>query len=350
MLNKAARPKMTNMNKWNSLDLTRMNPEQKLMKKACAILQKKGRVAVEFAKQSVLGELVEYAPLRNALLFFIKNWNNVLHPALVSLACEAVGGKPLATAEVGAALVLLAGGADIHDDVIDESLIKASEQTVFGKFGKDVAILAGDALLLRGVYLLHEACEKLEATKKKAILNVVNRAFLEISSAEAAEVGMRGKINIPKQQYLDIIHHKVAAGEAATRIGALIGDGTPEEVKTLAEYGRVYGVLMTIRAEFIDVFEQDELSNRVKKEVLPLPITVTLANESKKQALLQLIRGKITEEKIEEIVDLATNSAESALLVSEMRQMVNQLIPKIKTLRYCRENLELIAMAVLEDL
>jgi geranylgeranyl pyrophosphate synthase len=284
------------------------------------------------------------------LRFFIEGWDDVLHPALVSLACEAVGGKPEATAKVGAALVLLAGCADIHDDVIDESMIKGTEQTVFGGFGKDLAILAGDALLLEGVYLLHEACEKLEVTKKKAILDLVERAFFEISGAEAAEAGMRGRIDIPKQQYLDIIHHKVAAGEAAARVGALIGDGTPEEVETLAEYGRIYGVLMSMRDEFIDVFEQDELSNRVEKEVLPLPIILTLADKSKKPALLRLIRGKITEEKIEEIVDVATNSAESALLISEMRRMAGHIILKIRTLRYCRENLELVVTAALEDL
>jgi geranylgeranyl pyrophosphate synthase len=178
----------------------------------------------------------------------------------------------------------------------------------------------------------------------------VERAFFEISGAEAAEAGMRGRIDIPKQQYLDIIHHKVAAGEAAARVGALIGDGTPEEVETLAEYGRIYGVLMSMRDEFIDVFEQDELSNRVEKEVLPLPIILTLADKSKKPALLRLIRGKITEEKIEEIVDVATNSAESTLLISEMRRMAGHIILKIRTLRYCRENLELVVTAALEDL
>jgi geranylgeranyl pyrophosphate synthase len=327
-----------------------MTPEQKLMKKASAILQKKGRIAVELARQSVFGEPIEHAPLRDALHFFIENWNDVLHPALVSLSCEAVGGKPLAIDEVGAALVLLAGGADIHDDVIDESMTKGSEQTIFGKFGKDVAILAGDALLLEGVYALYEACEKFEVAKKKTILELVKRTVFEISSAEAAEAGMRGKIDIPKQIYLEIIRHKVAAAEAAMRIGAIVGNGTPTEVETLAEYGRIYGFLMTMRDEFIDVFERDELLNRVKKEVLPLPIIVTLADESKKSALLQLISGKINEEEIEEIVDLATNSAESVLLVSEMKRLVKQLSLKIQTLRYCRENLKFLAVATLEDL
>jgi geranylgeranyl pyrophosphate synthase len=327
-----------------------MTPRQKLMKKAVAILYKKGRIAVELAKKSVLREPIDHAPLREALRLFIENWNDVLHPALASLACEAVGSKPLATAEVGAALVLLAGGADIHDDVIDESMTKGSEQTIFGKFGKDVAILAGDTLLLEGVYALHEACEKLEVARKKTILELVKQTVFEISSAEAAEADLRGRIDIPKQMYLEIIRHKVAAAEAAMRIGAIIGNGTPTEVKTLAEYGRIYGFLMTMRDEFIDVFEEDELLNRANKEVLPLPIIVTLADESKKPALLDLIGGKINEENIEEIVDLATNSAESVLLVSEMKRTVKQLIRKIQTLRYCKENLEFLAVATLEDL
>jgi geranylgeranyl diphosphate synthase type I len=327
-----------------------MVSEKKLMEQAVAILRKRGRKAVELAKQVVLQEPLEYDPLREAISYFVKDWDDVVHPALVSLACEAVGGKSEATDSVGAALVLLAGAADIHDDVIDESVVKGSEETVFGKFGKDLAILSGDALLLKGSYMLHESCEKLEFIKRKRILDLVKRAFFEISGAEAAEAGMRGKTDIPKKQYIDIIHHKVAAGEAAATIGALVGDGTSEEVKTLAEYGRVYGILMSIRDEFIDVFEREELSNRVKREVMPLPIIVTLAHQSNRSTLLQLLRGEITEEAIEEIVDIVTNSEDSMLLVSDMRRMVDQLILKIRTLRCCIGNLELLLLAALEDL
>jgi geranylgeranyl diphosphate synthase type I len=327
-----------------------MMVEKKLMEKAGAILQERGRAAVNLAKENMLRAQVDYKPLRDALRYFMEDWKDFLHPALVSLACEAVGGKPEATAEVGAALVLLAGGADIHDDIIDESIIKWSEKTVYGKFGKDLAILVGDALLLKGVYMLHEACGTFESAKKNAILDLVKSAFLEISGAEAAEAGMRGRIDIPKQVYMEIIRHKVAAGEVATRIGALFGDGMPRDVETLAEYGRVFGVLFSMRDEFVDVFEKEELSNRVEKEVLPLPIIVTLADESKKSILLELLKGRITEEKIEKIVDVATGSDASLLLVSEMKQMVEKLKIKIKSLRYCKEELDLILTATLEDL
>jgi geranylgeranyl pyrophosphate synthase len=327
-----------------------MTVKKRLVEKAGAIMQKRGRASVELAKEKMLSEAVEYASLRDALRYFMDDWKDFLHPALVSLACEAVGGKQEATAQVGAALVLLAGGADVHDDIIDESITKWSEKTVYGKYGKDIAILVGDALLLEGVYALHEACDTFDAAKKNKILDLVKHAFFEISGAEGAETVMRGRIDITKHAYMEIIRHKVAAGEVATRIGALIGDGTPGDIELLADYGRFFGVLLTLRDEFIDVFEREELSNRVEKEVLPLPIIVTLSDESKKSDLLQLMKGKITKEKIEKIVDMTTSSKGSELLVSEMRQMVNNLKVKLGSVRYYKEDLEIILTATLEDL
>ncbi len=327
-----------------------MATEVKLMEKAGAILENKGRDALDLARQTILKEHIEHVPLQDALRFFIKGWSDVVHPALVSLACEAVGGKPADTVRFGASLVLLAGGADIHDDIIDGSMTKGLEETVFGKYGKDIAILAGDALLLEGFYMLNDACEKIKPNQKNAIMDLVKAAFFEVSSAEAAEAAMRGRVDISKAQFLEIIRHKVAAGEAAARIGALIGGGELGEVEILADYGRVYGVLLSIRDEFVDVFERDELSGRVEKEVLPLPIIVTLADKSRKASLTRILKGKITEEKIEEIVDIVTNSSESKLLVSEMTGLIDQINHRLKNLRYCRENLELLATATLEDL
>ncbi len=321
-----------------------------LMEKAGEILQERAAEAIKLARSGVLGEPAEHVPLRNALQYFIEDWNDFLHPGLASLACEAVGGLLKETSKIGAALVLLAGGADVHDDLIDESLVKGQAKTVLGKFGKDLAILTGDALLLEGAYLLHEACECLVPTKKQAILNVVKRSFFEISGAEAKEASMRGRIDVQKQEYMEIIRHEVAAGEASMRIGAIIGGGDNEEVEILAEYGRVYGVLVTIRDEFVDMFEADELGNRVEKEVLPLPIIAALTNESLKIKLLGLLKGEPTDKKIETIVDIVEDSSEGRAIVQDMKLMTEQIKSKLQKLRYSKDNLLLLVDAALEDL
>src|SRR5665647_398735 len=143
--------------------------ESKLWHRVNVLLSTYGKEALQFSKNYVLQEKIEYKPLNESLRYFFENWFDVIHPTLISLSCEAVGGSKNETVKIGASIVLLAGAADIHDDIIDNSIMKDSNPTVFGKFGKDIAILAGDALLLKGVYLLHEACKTLPKNKEEEI-------------------------------------------------------------------------------------------------------------------------------------------------------------------------------------
>ena len=149
---------------------------EKKMEQAVVILRQRGLNAFEVSKKAVLIEKINHPPLYEALNYFIDEvWTKILQPGLLSIYCEAVGGDPKETTQVGAAMVLLVGAADLHDDIIDQSVMK-NFLTVYGKFGKDIAVLAGDALLIEGVYLLHDAIKDFSISKKTAILELMKQA------------------------------------------------------------------------------------------------------------------------------------------------------------------------------
>jgi geranylgeranyl pyrophosphate synthase len=329
-----------------------MASEEKLGIQVRALLWEKGKAALEIAKQTILQEKIPFKPLQEALQFFILNWEDVLHPALLSLACEAVGGKSADTTHVGAALVLLAGGADVHDDVIDQSAVKDSKPTVYGKFGKDLAVLVGDALLFKGFCALHEACEALPKAQKQAVLGLTEQAFFGISSAEAKEASLRGKIEPGvAEEYLEMIKLKAAVGEATTKIGAVLGGGTPEQIETLGHYGKTLAVLYTTRDEFIDTFELDELRNRVEKECLPLPVLYTLKDSGKVDEILRLVRANpITEKELELILDTVIDSKEATELKREMRSMIEEENHRLRLIEVNRSSFELLLRSMMEDL
>jgi geranylgeranyl pyrophosphate synthase len=315
------------------------------------ILKERGIPALEASRQYVLQDQSEYGPLREALSYFMEDvWCDLLHPALISIACEAVGGTGDDTISFGAAIVLLAAAADIHDDVIDQSAIKEHKPTIFGKFGKDIAILAGDALLLKGLYLLHEVCSSLPKSKSKDILETVKRTFFEISSGETEETTLRGKIDISKQAYLNIVRKKVAAAEATMRIGAILGNGAEQDVALMGHYGRTLGILLALRDEFVDVFEPDEIKNRFEQECLPLPILLALHDDSKRSTLLKLLTNQITEESVEKILDLSVDDKETRALTTEMKSWVDQEIISLSSIKRCKEILEILLQATLENL
>lgn len=328
-----------------------MAPDEKLMQRAIELIQQRGQKAVEKSRELALEDDTGYDPLNKAIKYFMDEfWYDFLHPALISLSCEAVGGNAEDTTNVGAAVVLLAGAADIHDDIIDESEIKDPYLTVFGKFGRDIALLSGDALLLKGLYVLHEALIPLSQHEARMVLESVRNAFLELCGGEAREANLRGKTEISRQDYLEIVKQKAAASEATTRIGAILGGGTEKEIKILSHFGRTYGMLFTLRNEFIDVFEPDELKNRVENECLPIPILLAFKDDSRKAKILQLLKKEMTAKNIEKILDMSLDSKETRLLVSDMKKWVEKEISAISTLLHCKNELTSLLTATLEDI
>ena len=328
--------------------------EKKLIKKIKGFLEKHGRKVYEISKKKILDEKIEQKSINNALKYFINEfWRDVQNPALLSLACEAVGGKPEYTTDVGVSLVLLRGAADIHDDIIDQSKIKGSKPTVFGKFGKDIAILTGDALLLKGLTLLYEACENFPEKQRKKIIKLVKEAFFKIGIAEAREVDLKGNWNLTPEEYLDIIRMKAAVTEITFRIGAILGGGSSEEVKALSRYGRALGILMLIREEFVDIFEPDELKNRVDHECLPLPILYALRNQNMRNKIVHLLRKKeITEKDTFKIVQNILAMKEIQNLRRKMQSFLEEGIESLNFIKQSKvsELLKAILYATVEDL
>jgi geranylgeranyl pyrophosphate synthase len=329
-----------------------MKTNQKLMEKVKSLLKEKGQKALEIARQSVLQEKIECEPLNEALRYFMEEiWLDVPHPALLSLTCEAVGGNPDATANIGAAIALLAGAADIHDDIIDQSSIKDGKETVFGKFGKDIALLAGDALLFKGLMMLHEACKRFPKNKKQEILRLSKQAFFKIGSAEAKETSFKGKFDLPAEEYFKIIENKTAVAEATAKIGAIIGGGTREEIAILGHYGKILSILMTIRDEFIDIFELKEIKNRVENECLPLPILFTFKDPKKQNKIVYLLKkGELTEKNRDKILDIVMNAVETQELKEKMIALIKEAHQQLKHIKRNKETLQLILDSTLEGL
>ena len=155
-----------------------MPSEETLTEQVKILYIERSKRAIEQARQAVIQEKIKNELLHEALSYFMNEiWFNAAHPSLLSLSCEAVGGNPDDTTNVGAAFVVLTGAADIHDDIIDQSLTKEGKPTVFGKYGKDIAIIAGDVLWLKGILMLNEACEHLTIERKNLILELTKASF-----------------------------------------------------------------------------------------------------------------------------------------------------------------------------
>ena len=249
------------------------NEKERIIEEFQKLLEERGRKPLEMARKAILEEEIESKEVKEALHYFITEyWHDLARPTLMSICCEAVGGDPNATIPFAVPLSLISGALDIQDDIIDQSKTKHGQPTVYGKYGKEIAILAADALLFEGFTLLHEACLEIAKEKAQKIMKIIKNMFYELGDAEALELRLRGKLNVGLKEYLEIINKKAADVEAYTSIATILSDAPYEKTEKLAKYGRLLGIIIIIRDDILDILETNEIKNRILKEHLPLPI------------------------------------------------------------------------------
>jgi geranylgeranyl diphosphate synthase type I len=326
--------------------------QEEIMEQVQKILEERGRKALEMAIQTVLQEEIECKEVREALKYFMTEyWHDVARPALLSLACEAVGGDPKITIPLAIPMTLISGAIDIHDDIIDQSKVKGSRPTVLGKFGKDIALLVGDALLFKGFTLLHEAIEKgILAEKAAVILDIIKNTFFELGDAEALELQFRGRIDITPEEYLRVVRKKAADVEGHTRISAILGGGSEQEIEALSEYGRLLGTLIILRDDLIDMIDFEEAVDRIKREYLPLPILYALQNSKIKPEISSILsKETITKRDAKKILSIVDTAGGLNRVEEHMRKLAQNTYDVAGKLRHNQHYLKLLAKGMLSE-
>ncbi len=306
------------------------------MNKIQRIFKKRGKKALEVARKEILNEAFESEKAHQALTYFMTEyWHDLARPSLIAMACEAVGGKPEVTTPVSIPMILISGAIDIHDDIIDQSRKKSGHPTVYGKFGRDIALIVGDALLLKGFAILN-GIEKAGIPAKKAqqIVEMTKNMFFELGDAEALELSFRHQVDVLPDQYLRVVRKKAADVEAHTRIGAVLGNASRAELEALGEYGRLLGIMIILRDDWLDILEIAELKSRITKESLPLPLLYCLQEPETGEKLKGFLKKrpftKLDLEKISEVVQKAEALRKYAGLMHKLADEADERLEKLK--------------------
>jgi geranylgeranyl pyrophosphate synthase len=318
-----------------------------------ADLKKRSKKGLELAKQVLQTETMGDPALREALEHYLAHWNDFTHPGLFLMACEAVGGNPDDVVSAQAAIAMMAAAFDIHDDIIDKSKVKHKVPTVYGKFGAEIALLLGDAFLIEGFKLFVDSATVLPKEKREKALETVKKLIFEVGNAHAIEIGLKERKSIVPDDYMQVIEMKAAGIELDMHLGALFGGGKDAEVETLTRLGRILGILGTLREEFIDVFEIEELCQRIAVQDLPLPLLFAMQDQKAKRKVLNIIsKPKITKSDVANLVDVTLEAKPVVKLKEKMQLLIEKGLNLTNSLPKAnvQGGLQLLLSFMLEDL
>jgi geranylgeranyl diphosphate synthase type I len=294
-------------------------------KRIVADLKRRSKKGLEFAKQVLQAEKIEHPKLRDALEHYIAHWDEFIHSGLFSIACEAVGGEPDNVVSTQAAIAMMTAAFDIYDDIIDKSKVKYKIPTVYGKFGAEMALLLGNAFLIEGFKLFVDSAVILPKEKERSTIETLKKLVFEVGNAHALEVGLKKRKNVTPNEYMKITEMKAASIEADMHLGALFGGGKDAEVEVLARVGRILGILATLRDDLIDVFDIEELRQRISVQDLPLPLLFAMQDQKAKGKVRNIIsKPKITKSDVATIVDFTLEAKTVVQLKNQMRLLIGE--------------------------
>ena len=137
------------------------------------------------------------------------------------------------------------------------------------------------------------------------------------------------------------------------KIGAIYGGGSQEEINAISIYGRNLGILLIVRSEYVDLFEPNELSRKIKNGCLPLPILYALQKKRHSQRIKSLLsKAKFDASDSRKLLDIIQETEVLPELRKKLIDLENEAIQALKQIKSDVEkhSLELIIASMLEDL
>lgn len=134
----------------------------------------------------------------------------------------------------------------LHDDVVDESLLRRGLSSANAVFGNKASVLVGDFLFARAFQLMVE-----DGSLK--VLGILSHAAATIAEGEVLQLVTQNDLSTSEQRYLDVVRGKTAAlFAAACQVGAVVADRPGPEEAALAEYGTSLGMAFQLVDDALD--------------------------------------------------------------------------------------------------
>lgn len=183
-----------------------------------------------------------------------------IRPIILNLAAECVGEIDENVLSASCAVEFLHMESIIHDDIIDNETMRRQKEPFHIKYGYNTSVLTGDFVL--GLILaISSRLDNARITK-----DLATTAML-MSEGEMIEGRLETSEDVTFGDYLKVIEYKTAvAFQVAARIGAIIANGTEEQIDALDEYGKNLGIAYQIRDDLLDWKNEDKLFNLLIKK------------------------------------------------------------------------------------
>lgn len=243
--------------------------------------------------QLIINELSSDVILINQMgHYIVGNGGKRLRPMLLLLSAKALGGVSDKHLILAAVIEFIHTATLLHDDVVDDSDLRRGKESANAVWGNAASVLVGD-------YLYSRAFEMMVRTGNMRVMEILSKTTTAIAEGEVLQLLNCNNPETTEAKYLEVIARKTAIlFSAATRLGAVLANTSPEIEEKLALYGQHLGIAFQLIDDALDYkANQEDLGKNLGddlaegKPTLPLIYAIQNGTENEANIIIEAIRN-----------------------------------------------------------
>ncbi|MGM0771688.1 MAG: polyprenyl synthetase family protein [Halobacteriota archaeon] len=216
------------------------------------------------AIKDMVNSMDDSSQMKSVVGHICRSGGKRVRPIILMLACRICGGYYEKSVNAALAIELIHSASLIHDDILDEGVIRRGVQSAHKKFGPAAAMLAGDYMISKSIELI--------SSYNAPVVREFGRAGMAMAEGETIDIkSTEGKFE--DSNYFDCIDKKTASLFAASAaMGAYIADADEDTVEILKGYGEKLGIAYQIVDDLLEYTEtaEDKRSHHESVSILQI--------------------------------------------------------------------------------
>lgn len=219
--------------------------------------------------------------LYSPIVYTLEEGGKRIRPHIMLVACGLYSEKPEQALPMAGAVEVFHNFTLLHDDIMDNADVRRGKSTVHKKWGRNTAILSGDAMVIYAYSLIQEMPPQL----LPQLFSEFNKMALEVCEGQQYDMDFEEREDVTLEEYTEMIRLKTAViFGAAAKMGGIIGGAPEKDLEILYRFGIELGLAFQIQDDYLDTYgTPDMLGKAIGGDIVEGKktfLTITALNEA----------------------------------------------------------------------
>ena len=263
--------------------------------------------------------------LYTPIIYSMSGGGKRLRPVLLLISAEAFGGDVEGAMPAALAVEIFHNFTLLHDDIMDNADVRRGKPSVFAKWGGNVALLSGDAMLITA----YKHLARVSPEVLPRVMTIFSDMALEVCEGQQYDMDFETMEGVLVEDYMQMIERKTSALlSGSAMIGATMAGASANDIRKIYRFATELGIAFQLQDDVLDSYGDEALGKKIGGDIL-----------EGKQTFLMVQAMSRADEREREV--LRNTHRDSKLSNEEKIARVKALYDKLDVRRLAEQQIEL---------